>query len=56
MSELNADPLSSPSIEVAVHAITVTTIDRSGVTRELLVTLAGIGCSQLMKPLQPLLL
>ncbi|MNT86719.1 hypothetical protein D3C72_2270400 [compost metagenome] len=40
-------------IKVAVNAIAVATIDRCGVARELLVTLAGVGRAQFMKALQP---
>jgi hypothetical protein len=53
MPEFNADLLPRLSIKVAVKAIAVTTIDRCGVASELFVSLAGVGCSQFMKALQP---
>ncbi|PTR18528.1 hypothetical protein C8K63_12216 [Pseudomonas sp. GV085] len=52
MPELKADLLPRLLIKVAVNEIAVATINRCGVARELLVTLAGVGCSQFMKTLQ----
>jgi hypothetical protein len=54
MPEFKADLLARLLIKVAVNAIAVATIDRGGVARELLITLAGVGRSQVMKTLQPL--
>ncbi|KPU60973.1 hypothetical protein AN403_5113 [Pseudomonas fluorescens] len=53
MPEFKADLLARLLIKVAVNAIAVTTIDRSRVASELLVTFAGVGRSQFMKTLQP---
>jgi hypothetical protein len=53
MPEFKADLLARLLIKVAVNTVAVTTIDRSGVARELFVTLAGVGCTQFMKTLQP---
>ena len=47
-----ADLLTRLLIKVAVNAIAVATVDRCGVARELLVTLAGVGRAQFMKTLQ----
>ena len=52
MPELKADLLARLLIKGAINVITATTIDRRGVPRELLVTLAGVGRSQFMKTLQ----
>jgi len=52
MPEFKADLLARLLIKVAVNAVAVVTIDRSGVASELLVTLAGVGRSQFMKALQ----
>ena len=54
MPELKADLLPRPLIKDVINAIAVAAIDRCGVARELLVTLAGVGCSQFMETLQPL--
>jgi hypothetical protein len=53
MPELKADLLARLLITVAVNAIAVAAIDRCGVASELFVTLAGVGCAQFMKTLQP---
>lgn len=54
MPEFKANLLARLLIKVAVNAIAVTTIDRSRVASELLVTFAGVGRAQFMKTLQPL--
>lgn len=52
MPKLKADLLARQLIKVAVNAIAVATIDRGGMARDLLVTLASVGRSQFMKTLQ----
>lgn len=54
MTELKADLLARPLIKVAVQAMAVAALDRSGVPSEQLVTFASVGRSQFMKSLQPL--
>ncbi|MBP0946989.1 hypothetical protein JTJ32_16825 [Pseudomonas sp. 20GA0068] len=56
MPKLKADLSSRLLIKVAVNAIALAAIDGGGVARELCITFAGIGRSQLMESLQPLLL
>jgi hypothetical protein len=53
MPEFKTDLFPRLLIKVTVKAIAVATIDRCGVARELLVTLAGVGRAQFMKALQP---
>jgi hypothetical protein len=53
MPELKADLLPRLLIKVAVNAIAMAINDRGGVSRELFVSLAGVGRSQFVKALQP---
>ena len=53
MPELKADLLARLLIEAAVNSIAVTTVYWCDVARELLITLAGVSCSQFMETLQP---
>lgn len=54
MSELKADLMSRSLIKATVNTIAVATIDWGSMARELLVSLASVGCSQFMKAFPPL--
>lgn len=53
MPELNTDRLSCVLVKLAVTEINLSAMDWCRMTRELLVTLASVGCAQFMEPLQP---